>query len=174
MIGLIQLYTGDGKGKTTAAIGAAVRAAGRGRRVLFVQFLKGRPTGELAALGHVPGIRIRRLSRDYGFFKNMSDADRDQVRFEHDRLLIFIAQDLQNGGTDFLVLDELAATMRHGLIDQDRVRQLLDSKPEFLEIVITGRDAPQLLVERADYISEIRKIRHPFDSGTPARKGVEW
>ena len=172
--GLIHLYTGDGKGKTTAAIGLAVRAAGRGRRVVFAQFLKGRDTGELHALAHIPGIDVLRLSRDYGFVRSMTPADLDQVRREHDTILTQVEREIGSGHYTMLVLDEIAATVGHHLIDLGRLTDLLDNKPDNTEIVMTGRDAPDILVQRADYVTQMNKIKHPFDRGVPARKGIEW
>lgn len=174
MTGLIHLYTGDGKGKTTAALGLALRAAGRGRRVLLVQFLKGRDTGELHTLENVPTISVLRLSRDYGFFKYLTGDEQADVRDEHDALLATAAKAIANGDCDFLVLDELAATLRHDLVDAASLLALLDDRPDGIEIVITGRDAPQEIIHRADYITEMKKIKHPFDQGVPAREGIEW
>ncbi len=174
MTGLVHLYTGDGKGKTTAAIGLAVRAAGRGRRVLVTQFLKGRDTGELHSLDRLPGVTVRRLSRDFGFFAHMTDAERQQVRREHDAMLNRAAEALNGRACDLLVLDEIAATVRHELVDVDALLALLDQRTSEADIVMTGRDAPAALAERADYITDMRKLKHPFDAGVAAREGIEW
>ena len=174
MTGLIHLYTGDGKGKTTAAIGLAVRAAGRDRRVLIVQFLKGRDSGELHALARVPQITVLRLSQDFGFVKRMAGDRLAQVRQEHDTMLGLAAEALADGTCDLLVLDEIAAAARHGLVDTTHLLDLLDAKPAEAEIVMTGRDAPDELAERADYVTRMHKIKHPFDRGVGAREGIEW
>jgi cob(I)alamin adenosyltransferase len=174
MKGLIQLYTGDGKGKTTAAIGLAIRAAGHGRRVVIAQFLKGRDSGELCALAALDGIEVVRLSQDYGFVWEMDGASLDQVRTEHDAILAQVAAKVSSGACELLVLDEIAAACRHGLVNTDRLLELIDTRPEPVEVVMTGRDAPTALIERADYITELRKVKHPFDRGIPAREGIEW
>ena len=171
---MIQLYTGEGKGKTTAAIGQAVRAAGRGFKVLIVQFLKGRDSGELHSLAQLPKVTVLRLSRDYGFVKYMSAESLALVHQEHDALLAEAAEALQTGACEVLILDEIAAAARHELVNLPKLLALLDAKPVTAEIVMTGRDAPDTLIERADYITEMRKIKHPFDQGIPARKGIEW
>jgi adenosylcobyric acid synthase len=172
--GLIHLYTGDGKGKTTAALGLALRAVGRGRHVVIAQFLKGRATGELQALAAFDTVTVLRLSRDYGFFTTMDEPTVATVRHEHTALLAEVARLLAANRCDVLILDEVVAAYRHNLIDQPGLLDLLDSKPATVEVVLTGRTAPPELLARADYVTEMRKLRHPFDQGIPARKGIEW
>ncbi|MDR1264599.1 MAG: cob(I)yrinic acid a,c-diamide adenosyltransferase [Propionibacteriaceae bacterium] len=172
--GLVHLYTGDGKGKTTAAVGLAVRAAGRGRRVWLVQFLKGRFSGEVAGLARLPTVTTLRLSRDFGFYRDMSPEQRQAVRQEHDQLLARAAAALAAGDCQLLILDEIAAAWRHSLVAPDQVLSLLDDRPDEVEVVLTGREAPDELTRRADYITVMTKVRHPFDHGLPAREGVEW
>ena len=174
MSGLIHLYTGDGKGKTTAALGLALRAAGRGRKVLILQFLKGRDTGELHTLSLIPDITVLRLSRDYGFFKYLTGDEQADVLDEHGAMLAKASEAVAAEECNFLVLDELAATLRHELVDEAALLELLDNRPAGVEVVTTGRDAPNCLTRRADYITEMRKIKHPFDDGVPAREGIEW
>ncbi|MDR1512789.1 MAG: cob(I)yrinic acid a,c-diamide adenosyltransferase [Propionibacteriaceae bacterium] len=172
--GLVHLYTGDGKGKTTAAVGLAVRAAGRGRRVLIVQFLKGRDSGELHSLALLPNVTVTRLSRDFGFFWTMTDDEVGSVRAEHDALLAQAAAALRRGDCDVLVLDEAAAAARHGLVDEARLLELVDNRPSAVEVVLTGRDPPSALVGRADYVTEMRQVKHPYERGVGAREGIEW
>jgi cob(I)alamin adenosyltransferase len=172
--GLVHLYTGDGKGKTTAAIGLAVRANGQGRRVVIAQFLKGRDSGELRGLAALAGVAVFRLSRDYGFVRAMDASALEQVRREHDAILSRVENLVAAGDCDLLVLDEATAACRHGLLDSGRLLRLLDARPRHAEVVLTGRDAPAALAERADYITEMRKVKHPFDRGVPAREGIEW
>jgi len=172
--GLVHLYTGEGKGKTTAALGLALRAAGRGWRVLIVQFLKGRDSGEVHSLAQVPGIDVVRLSKDYGFAKSMSAEDLVEVRREHDEMLTHIQQALTSGEYGMIVLDEIAPAVQHGLVDCEKLADLIDNRPVGTELVMTGRNAPDSLVQRADYITEMHKIKHPFDQGVTARKGIEW
>ena len=172
--GLVHLYTGEGKGKTTAALGLALRAAGRGRHVLIVQFLKGRDSGEVHSLEQVPGIDVVRLSKDYGFAKSMSAEDLVEVRREHDEMLIHVQQAMSSSDYGMIVLDEIAPAVQHGLVDWEKLTDLIDDRPAGMEIVMTGRNAPESLVQRADYITEMHKIKHPFDRGVTARKGIEW
>ena len=174
MKGFIHIYTGDGKGKTTAALGLALRAAGRGKRVLFVQFLKGNQTGELASLAHIPNITMLRLEQDEGFFFQMDDTAKTRVRAAHDRLL-HLAFDFACSGTcDLLVLDEAIPAYTLGALDRIKLLELVSHKPEDLELVLTGRDAPEELLQYADYITEMRCIRHPYEKELPAREGVEY
>lgn len=174
MTGLVHLYTGDGKGKTTAALGLAMRAAGWGHQVLIVQFLKGRDCGELHSLSEVANIRLLRLSRDYGFTSTMTGEELSSVREEHDSMLAKASRAVRGVRCTVLVLDEVTAALRHDLIDDEALVELIDTRPPEVEIVMTGRDAPEVLTSRADYITTMRKTRHPFDSGAPSREGIEW
>ena len=133
--GMIQIYCGNGKGKTTAATGLAVRAAGSGMKVLFARFLKNENSAEL-------------------------------WKYALDRA--------KNGACDMLVMDEFMAADRYGLIPHEEAIQFLKEKPEGLEVVLTGRDPSEDLIRIADYVSEIRKVKHPFDCGVYARRGIEY
>lgn len=167
---MLQIYCGDGKGKTTAAIGAAVRAAGAGRRVRFAQLMKGSPTSELAILGAAENISVRRCDRDYGFFKSMSELDKTEITRCHDQLL----RDAFNGEFDFVVLDELCSAYRFGLLERELAERLISENKDRAEIVITGREPPEVFLELADYISEIQCRRHPYEHGIKARRGIEF
>lgn len=172
--GLIHIYCGDGKGKTSAATGLAVRAAGCGKRVLFTRFLKNENSGELKILDAVPEIRVVHLDRSYGFFSTLSDREKEDVRQMYGQLWQDIKKLVSGSGFDVLVMDEVMAAYRYGLIPREEVLEFLKGKPENLEIVLTGRDPDENLVELADYVSEIRKIKHPFDRGIRAREGIEY
>jgi cob(I)alamin adenosyltransferase len=167
---MIHIYTGDGKGKTTAAMGLAVRAAGCGRRVVIVQFMKGRDTGEINILRSLPNVTVLRNARDYGFFSRTNEASRTQIIAENN-------QNLQTAlalPADLLILDEAIGAYNLGAVDKAALDALLaESSPE-RELVLTGRDPPPNLTEAADYVSEIRKIKHPFDKGVKARAGIEY
>ena len=166
---MLQIYCGNGKGKTTAALGGAVRASGAGLRVCFAQFMKGSDTSELAALKTLP-ITVKRCDRDYGFFGAMSGADKSEITACHNGLLKFAF----SGDFDFLVLDEFFSAYRHGLLDNEFAARLILNKKDSIEIVLTGREPPEIFLEKADYISEIMSRRHPYDSGITARKGIEF
>jgi cob(I)alamin adenosyltransferase len=167
---MIHIYTGEGKGKSTAAVGLAVRAAGRGKRVVMVQFLKGSETGEVAVLSRIPHVTVLRNTRDYGFFPFASGDGRAALCGENTaNLAAALAMDC-----DMLVLDEVCAAYRLGAVDRAAVDALLLNPGESRELVLTGRDAPEHFLEAADYVSEIRKVKHPYDAGVAAREGIEY
>lgn len=172
--GLIHIYCGDGKGKTSAATGLAVRAAGCGKKVLFARFLKNEESGELRILDMVPEITVIHLERAYGFFNTLSEEGKEEVRQTYGELWHSILEIITGGAYDILVMDEFMAAYRYGLIPQEEAIKFLRKKPERLEVVLTGRDPDEKLVELADYVSEIRKVKHPFDRGIRARRGIEY
>ncbi len=172
--GLIHIYCGDGKGKTSAAIGLAVRAAGCGKKILFARFLKNEESGELNVLDTVPEISVIHLDRSYGFFNTLSDSEKKAVRQMYGELWRSILKMIRDGVYDILVMDEFMAAYRYGLIPWEEALAFLREKPECLEVVLTGRDPDEKLVELADYVSEIRKVKHPFDRGIRARRGIEF
>ena len=172
--GLIHIYCGDGKGKTSAAAGLAVRAAGCGKKVLFARFLKNEESGELKILDRIPKIDVIHLERSYGFYSTLSASEKEEVHCMYHALWSHILDMISEGTYDILVIDEFMAAYRYGLIPQDAALAFLREKPVGLEIVLTGRDPDERLVELADYVSEIRKVKHPFDRGIRARKGIEY
>lgn len=172
--GLIHIYCGDGKGKTSAAIGLAVRAAGNGMNVLFARFLKNESSGELKVLDEIPQITVLHLERSFVFFQTLTEEEKEEARKMYARLWDRISGEIKKGSWDMLVIDEFMAAYRYGLIARDEALRFLREKPAELEIVLTGRDPDESLVELADYVSEIRKVKHPFDRGIRARKGIEY
>lgn len=172
MKGLIHLYTGDGKGKTTAALGLALRAAGSGRKVVLVQFMKGRYSAELAMLQRLPEITVLRNSRDFGFYKRMSDQDKIEITQMHNENLAR-AIDLA-GEESLLIWDEICSAYGHELIDRSAVKEYVAHKPEGVELVMTGRSPDEWLMAQADYVTEMKKVRHPYDRGVAAREGIEF
>lgn len=170
---LIHIYCGDGKGKTTCAVGLTVRAAGTGMRVLFVQFLKSTPTGELNSFGLLPNITVLRGKAGTGFTFQMDERALQETYDIHTKNLLTALEAARAGECDMLVLDEIMGALSAGLIDEDLLRSLIDRKPESMELVMTGRNPPAWLLEKADYVSEICKKKHPYDAGIPARKGIE-
>ena len=171
--GLIHLYIGDGKGKTTAAAGLAARAAGSGRRVVFAQFLKGSRTGETASLEAL-GVMVVRSGQDHGFCWDMDMDRREACRAEQSRIFAEAKEAAEAAPTALLALDEALDAMAEGLLDEEGLRGFLARKPEGLELALTGRDAPDWLKEMAGYITEMKKIKHPYDRGIPARESVEY
>ena len=170
---MLHIYCGDGKGKTTAAVGLAVRGAGAGMKVRFVQFLKGAYTSELSVLENIPGLEIRRCDRDYGFFKNMSERDKLDITRCHNELLAFAFSD-RTDEPKMLILDEFCGAYAHGLLDKALAEWLVLENKDRAEIILTGRDPAGVFTDAADYISEISCVRHPYERGVPARKGVEF
>ena len=172
-LGLVHIYTGDGKGKTTAAMGLILRASGRGLRVILLQFMKGRGTGELNTLRLLPGVQVFRAKAMTKFSFQMTDAEKADVRTRHDALLQDVIAKCRAEGTDLLVLDEALGAAGTHLLDEEPLLAFLDTKPAHLEVVLTGRNPSQALLERADYVTEMVKRKHPFDKGIPARDGIE-
>jgi len=169
---MIHIYCGDGKGKTTAALGLICRHVGTGGNAVLAQFLKSLPTGELATLDLL-GVPVYRNELPHGFFPNMSEEMQSRVREMHDKTLAEVTQLARTNECSLLVLDELCAAMTLGLIDREAVLSLLDEHGE-TELVITGRDPDAALLARADYITEMKLARHPYEKGVLARKGIEY
>lgn len=170
---MIHLYTGDGKGKTTAAVGLCVRAAGSGMRVIFSQFMKGNDTGELHVLGELSNVRILRSAKQFGFYKTLSEAEKAELTDIHNALLDRILEAVAGGECDMMILDEITYPVNWGLADVSKVKRLIDMAAD-LEIVFTGRDPAAFFVECADYVTEMKALRHPFEKGIAARKGIEY
>lgn len=170
--GLIHLYCGDGKGKTTAAIGLSVRAAGRGFKVIFAQFLKSMETGELLPLQDI-GVTVLRGQLPQGFTWQLTDSQKALLISEHNRLFEQAASLVGDGENTLLVLDELVGAYAGGYIDRQAVLRFLKEKPPALEVVLTGRNPAAELFGLSDYATEMRKLKHPMDEGITARSGIE-
>ena len=172
--GLIEVYCGDGKGKTTAAIGLAVRAAGCGMRVLFVRFLKNEHSGELVILDKIPEIDVIHLNREFGFVFRMTEEEKQEAKEVYSNLWQEAVRRAVEEEYDMLVADEFMAAYRYEFIDHVHALDFLKNKPGKLEVVLTGRDLAPEIQELAEYISEVKKIKHPFEQGVPARRGIEF
>jgi len=168
--GFLQIYFGNGKGKTTAAMGLALRAVGRGLHVYIGQFMKGQPTGELMALASHPEATCEQ----YGDEKLIR---REQVTQAHrDRATAGLEQAcaaMLSGDYDLVIVDELCVTLWFGMLDLEDVLQFIDQRPEHVELVITGRRAHEALIERADLVTEMREIKHYYRQGVLERVGIE-
>lgn len=174
--GLIHIYTGEGKGKTTAAIGLAVRASGHGRRVLFVQFFKedGANSGEKEVFRrHIPQIELIRSNIRHPIFTK-EKADRTAIEKAVSQTYEIVKRKTKEGSIDLLVLDEINSVINGGWLSLEELLGFLEDRPDGLEVALTGRDAPVELVKIADYVTEMLKIKHPFDIGVKARKGIEY
>lgn len=174
MRGFIHVYCGDGKGKTTAAVGLAVRAAGTGKRVLLVQFLKGRDTGELHSLAQIPEITVLRGKASEKFTFQMNERELQEVYDNQTKNLLTALEEARKGHCDLLILDEIMGALSTETVDEDLLKSLVLYKPEPLELVLTGRNPPDWIVEAADYVTQMEKVKHPYDRGIQARRGVEY
>lgn len=172
---MIQLYCGDGKGKTTAALGQLLRMSGWGERTVFCQFMKGNDTGELKSLVLLPGVQILRSEKNFGFYKSMTDKEKQELTEVHNRLLSELLAVQEEEKAAMIVLDEITYPVKYGLIDRERLEIFLkNARKRKCEIILTGRDPADFLMENADYITRMEMIRHPFDKGVLARKGIEY
>ena len=170
--GMIHIYCGDGKGKTTAAMGLSVRAAGSGLKVLIVQFFKDGTSSEFQILREVPNITVFTEKRNFGFFKFMKEEDKIVAKQAYQDLLqkaVAMAKDV-----DILILDEIISTYNYEMIHRDTLVEFLKEKPRDLEVILTGRDPKEELLDLADYVTEMKKIKHPYDKNQPARLGIEF
>lgn len=171
----LHLYYGEGKGKTTAAMGLALRALGHDRQVLVAQFMKTGTSGELAALRRLPGARVEIAAPVQGFFSRMNEAERARTIREQTRQARILAEVIRRDRPDMIVLDELAVAWARGVVEEAAAIGLVEVAMAAGETVVTGRDAPAWLMARADYISHIEAERHPYQTeGLRAREGVEW
>ncbi|MDD3253465.1 MAG: cob(I)yrinic acid a,c-diamide adenosyltransferase [Lachnospiraceae bacterium] len=174
MKGYIHIYCGDGKGKTTAAVGLAVRAAGRGKRVLIVRFLKTEDSGEVPMLRQIPGITVTPCDRIFGFVFRMTETEKAEAAVYFKQRFETACREAVEGGYDLLILDELMASCQYDMVPETAVVDFLKNRPENLEVVMTGRNPSDALVALADYVSEIRAVKHPFQEGAAAREGIEY
>ena len=174
--GLIIVHTGDGKGKTTAALGMAMRAWGNGMRVLILQFIKGSRTyGELEAIKalHSPHERIEIRQRGLGFSQR-GDNREEQHRQAAQELLHTAKNEIQQGMWDMIILDEFNYAYSFGFIKRNELDDLLAARPSCMHLVFTGRNAAQELIERADLVTEMKLVKHPYQQGIKAQEGIEF
>ncbi len=169
--GLIQVYTGNGKGKTTAALGLALRACGHGYKVAMVQFMKKNESyGEVQASKYLSGFSLFQFGRNV-FVKR--DPDKIDIELAKEGLL-FAKELMQKKEYDILILDEINVALDFGLLTEEEVLELLDEKPPNMELILTGRYAKDSIVERADLVTEMKQIKHPYEKGIMAREGIEF
>jgi cob(I)alamin adenosyltransferase len=175
MKGLIHIYTGDGKGKTTAAVGLGVRACGCGMKVLMVQFLKGMQTGEMNALKSLePNFVLYRGTELKKFTWQMNESERIQTAAQQKSIFEYAVSSAVSDAWDLLILDEVLGAVGTGMLEKDSLLEFMKNKPNRLELVLTGRGAADELIGLADYVSEIRPVKHPADKGIKGRKGIEY
>jgi cob(I)alamin adenosyltransferase len=172
--GLIQVYTGDGKGKTTAAVGLACRARGHNLKVYYIYFHKDPEKweyGEHRVLKKL-GVEVKGFAKKHPhFYKNIS---KEEVRKECLKGLEFVRKIYQENKYDILILDEILISLRDGFLKEVEILNILKTKPGNLELILTGRGATQKIIEQADLVSQIRKVKHPYDLGVQGREGIEY
>lgn len=171
-LGLVQVYTGNGKGKTTAALGQALRATGGGLKVYMAQFIKGQETGELLAAERLaPDFLIRQ----FGLGKFIKGRKPSQQDLEAAKVgWTEVSQVVTGGQYDLVILDEISHAIRVGLIGLEQVLTLLAQRPEHVEMILTGRNMPEALIQVANLVTDMVAVKHPYDHGIPMRKGIEY
>lgn len=172
--GLLMVYTGDGKGKTTAALGLALRAIGWGKRALFLQFMKGTGNvyGErIAAQKYLPDLEMVQVGRDE--FVNLKNPDPVDVALAEEGLKKF-EEALFSGRYGLIVCDEINVAMACGLLKTSKVLELVEKRPDGVDLVFTGRYCPDEVVDAADMVSEVKEVKHHYRKGVPAREGIEY
>ena len=167
--GYVQIYTGNGKGKTTAALGLITRAVGHNFKIFLCQFLKGRDYGELHTLQKFETVTYERYGRGVFIKEFVTDEDKKLMREGYESL----KNALLSGKFDIVIADEILGTLRYDLISVDEIKFLIENKPETTELILTGRNAPDELIEMADLVTEMKEVKHYFQKGVMARKGIE-
>ncbi|MBR5009853.1 MAG: cob(I)yrinic acid a,c-diamide adenosyltransferase [Clostridia bacterium] len=171
----LHVYTGNGKGKTTAAMGLALRSAGHGNKVLVAQFMKRGNSGELKAFGRFDNVRVMSANPIKGFTSRLSPEDRSSARADQTAFAEEAASQIDLWQPETVILDELGIALALDMVDEEGARKLIDKALSSGETVVTGRAVPMWLTEKADYLSRITAEKHPYATEKlPARKGVEW
>lgn len=174
MKGLIHIYCGDGKGKTTAATGLAIRGAGYLMKVIFVQFMKDGSSNELKILNDIDNIDVMVCKKHLGFSWNMDEEKKQIAKEEYTKLFDEAVAEAVNKEADMIIFDEIMSAISCKFVSEEKVLNFLNEKPEKLEVIMTGRNPSKELVDKADYVSEVKKIKHPFDNGVSSRIGIEY
>ncbi len=170
--GIVQVYTGSGKGKSTAAFGLALRAIGRGLKVYIIQFIKGGfDYGELYIVDKIPNLTLKAFGR--GKFVTEKPPAKVDVQFAEEALAL-AEKIVKSGEYDIVILDEVNVALNLKLIKTERVIELIKTKPKHVELVLTGRYAPNEIIELADLVTDMRELKHPYNKGFKARKGIEY
>lgn len=173
-MGFIHIYCGNGKGKTTAALGLAMRASGAGMKVHIVQLIKGGNTSELASIERISNITVVRPQKNYGFTRSMSEADKSEITVCHNEMLFAAYEKMRGGEIDMLIIDEFFAGYNNDLVDKSLAEKIVFENSENCELVLTGRNPPEKFIAAADYVSKITAVKHPYEKGITARKGIEF
>lgn len=169
----VQIYCGDGKGKTTAAVGLAVRASGAGLSVLFMQFMKNGSSSELEQLKQLKNITVKTVENRFGFTWNMTQEQKSELNSINTDAISRCIRAMEEQTYDVIILDEIISAYNQNLVSQDLVEQIVNNHNE-TEVVLTGRNPNDKLTEKSDYVSEIRAVKHPYEKGIVARLGIEY
>ncbi|MDH5793356.1 MAG: cob(I)yrinic acid a,c-diamide adenosyltransferase [Candidatus Bathyarchaeota archaeon] len=170
--GLVQVYTGNGKGKSSAAFGLALRAIGRGLKVYIIQFIKGGfDYGELYIVDKLPNLTLKAFGR--GKFVTEKPPGKADVELAEEAFAL-AEEVVKSGEYDIVILDEINVALNLKLIQIEKVLELIKNKPKHVELVLTGRYAPNEIIEAADLVTEMKEVKHPFNKGFQARKGIEY
>jgi len=172
--GYLQIYTGDGKGKTTASLGLIIRAAGAGLNVIFSQFVKSMNTSELNIINNIDNITVLRYASSKKFAWDMNNEEKEQLKNEMQLQLKDTIKISKEKQCDVVVLDELLGALHGEYISKQDVLHLVENRPDNCEYIITGRQSPNWLIEKADLVSSVEPIKHYMDAGVNARKGIEF
>lgn len=174
--GLVQIYTGNGKGKTTAAIGQGIRACGAGLKVLLFSFMKNRSSEHNALQRLEPDFSFHIVNRKTrGFYERLTPDEQAELKQDVRLAWELIAGIIDDSACDLLILDEIMAVLNYGLISTPEMLELIDkSKARHIDLILTGRNAPQEIIESAELITEMKEIKHPYKSGVKARRGIEY
>lgn len=173
--GLVQGYTGDGKGKTTAAIGQGIRAYGNGLKVAMIQFLKGGPTGELTTFKELgDNFKVYRFEKQRDFVWNLDEKEVIELKKEIREGFNFAKKLISENQCDILIMDEIMGVLKNKFITAQEVSELIDNKPYNMELILTGRDIPKEILEKCDLVTEMKCVKHYFEKGIPSRKGIEF
>ncbi len=181
---MVEIYCGDGKGKTTAAVGLTVRAAGHHIPVLFVQFLKDDSSGEISVLREIDGVRLLHPKKAYGFVRNMTETEKRRTRSAYADMMEIVrgwlSEKIQEADAEtageiqaVVIFDEAIHACNYGLLDERALLDVICTYRKHAELVLTGREPSEQLQRAADYVSVIKKFKHPFDKGIAARRGIE-
>ncbi|MEA2089215.1 MAG: cob(I)yrinic acid a,c-diamide adenosyltransferase [Thermoproteota archaeon] len=170
--GLVQVYTGNGKGKTSAAFGLALRAIGRGFKVYIIQFVKGGfDYGELYIVDKLPNLKLKAFGR--GRFVTEKPPNKKDVKLSEEALAL-AKEVVKSGEYDIVILDEINVALNLKLVNLEKVLELIRNKPTHVELILTGRYAPKEIIEAANLVTEMKEVKHPFNKGYQARKGIEY
>lgn len=172
--GLVHIYTGNGKGKTTACAGLALRMAGSGGSVLYSFMQKGVASSEVKLMGTIKGIEVRQICTMTKFSHLQNTEEKAEYRRQHTKGLQEIIQLCQRGIYDMVIVDEAIGAILEKAVTLEAILELINTRPKNCEIVLSGRKPPAEIIAVADYVSEITAIKHPFDKGINARKGIEY